>query len=128
MRKFDNYKKALGQLKLSKSEYEKNNNEFVRDSVIQRYEFTIELAWKAVREYLLDQRYTDINSPKKVMQAAYAMNLIENDDLWLVMLDDRNKTAHLYDEDISISICNDIISKYIQEFDLLETKLNDLYS
>ena len=52
--------------------YEKTRLDSVRDGAIQRFEFCTELAWKTVREYLIEEGYTDINSTKSVMKTAFA--------------------------------------------------------
>lgn len=53
-------------------DYDQMGLDSIRDGVIQRFEFCVELAWKTLREYLLDQGYTEINSPKSVMKQAFA--------------------------------------------------------
>ena len=70
----------------------------MRDGTIQRFEFTTELAWKTVREYLLNEGMTDINTPKSVMKEAFAAGVIDDEQGWLQILNDRNGTSHIYDE------------------------------
>ena len=65
--------------------------------MIQRFEFCTELAWKTLREYLLDQGYTEINSPRATLKQAFAEGII-TDEAWLTMLADRNMTSHVYDD------------------------------
>lgn len=62
--KADNYKKAVNRLEESIKEYDETHSDSVRDGAIQRFEFCIELAWKTIREYLLDQGFSDLNSPE----------------------------------------------------------------
>ncbi len=91
-------KDALARLEEALEEYRSTQTSVVRDGAIQRFEFCTELAWKAAHEYLLDQGYTEINSPKAVMRKAYTDGLISNQDGWLKLLEDRNLTSHLYDD------------------------------
>lgn len=74
---------AIARLEESLQEYDHRPSDVVRDGVIQRFEFCTELAWKTFREYLLDQGYTEINSPKSVMRKAYADGLVSDGEAWV---------------------------------------------
>ena len=122
--KLTNFHNALQRLKESVVELGKNGaSDVVRDGVIQRFEFTYELAWKTTKEYLEDSGIVDRNSPKAVIKEAYAQKLIVNEPNWLLMLDDRNKTAHVYNEQLAQDIAGRITSRYIHEFELLLQEL-----
>lgn len=109
----------------SLKEAETNNSLTVRDGVIQRFEFTSDLAWKTIREHLLTQEITDINSPKSVMSEAYSNRLITNDTGWLQILRDRNSTSHIYDEEDATEIYKRIAFEHILLFDeLLDVLVN----
>lgn len=114
---------AVNRLKESILDYESHPLTSVRDGVIQRFEFCTELAWKTTREYLIVQGYTEINSPKSVMKQAYADRLIDDEDLWLAILNDRNITSHLYDEESAQEIFENIKNKYVMAFDRLLDRL-----
>ena len=114
--KLINFKNALDRLEESVVELEKSDDHAViRDGVIQRFEFTYELAWKATKAYLEDIGLVDRNSPKAVIKEAYAQKLIFHEQYWLAMLDDRNKTVHVYNEQMATDIVARIIDKYIPE-------------
>ena len=83
-------------------------NIIVRDSAIQRFEFTFELAWKTMRAYLLGKGAKDINFPKDVIRAAFLARLIPNDPRWLDMVDTRNKTSHLYKESMAEEVYSEL--------------------
>lgn len=121
--KFNNFSSALLRLKEGCDEYRSTNSQVVRDGVIQRFEFTAELAWKSAREYLLDQGYTDINSPKAVMQAAFSDGLLEDDTGWVSLLNARNITSHVYDEQQAAQIYAAIDTQYIALFEQLQANL-----
>lgn len=124
--KLGNYRNALSRLHEAIEEEETSKSLAVRDGAIQRFEFTSELAWKTLREYLLSEGVSDINSPKKVMREAYNNDLIENADGWISILDDRNLTSHIYDEEDTAEIYNRIKTEYIKLFDELEAMLEKL--
>ncbi len=111
--KLKNFEKALTRLKESIEEYNQIHSDTVRDGIIQRFKFTCELSWKTTREFLLDQGYSEINSPKAVMREAYSYGLIKNDQEWIRLLNDRNLTAHLYDEKVADEIYHRIVSHHI---------------
>ena len=92
-------------------EFERNNvSDVIRDGVIQRFEFTYELAWKTAKEYLEDIGIVDKTSPKAVIKEAFAQKLIIDEKSWLLMLNDRNLTSHVYKEEMAEEIAERIIS------------------
>ena len=95
----------------------------MRDGVIKRFEFCTELAWKTVREYLIDQGYNDINSPKSVMKTAFSDGLISDSDTWIGIIKSRNITSHLYNEELAENIYTEITESYINVFHELLDKL-----
>lgn len=115
--KYGKLTQALTRLKEAIADYENTKLDSVRDGVIQRFEFCTELTWKTLRKNLLDQGYTEINSPKSVMRQAYADGLIGDEQSWIGLLNDRNLTSHLYDEDTAVQIYNRISGIYVKMFD-----------
>lgn len=77
---------------------EQEKNEFIRDSAIQRFEFTFDLAWKTIKVFLEEYHNVVCNSPRSCIQEAYHQGLIEYSDFWLEISKDRNYTAHTYKE------------------------------
>lgn len=120
--KFEKLKSAVARLDEALNEYAQYKLDTIRDGVIQRFEFCTELAWKTVREYLLDQGYTEINSPKSVMKQAYADGLIP--DGWIELLNDRNLTSHVYDDATAAQIFERISGHHMPLFRALIEKLS----
>lgn len=115
------YSNALKRLDESLADYEKLALDSIRDGVLQRFEFCTELAWKTTREYLIDQGYADINSPKSVMKTAYSDGLIDDEIVWLDILNSRNITSHIYDEETAKEVYENIANVYQPVFyNLLE--------
>lgn len=77
-----------------------------RDASIQRFEFTFEAVWKAAQQYLRDVEGLDVGSPKAAARACGDVGLLTRDEVRaaLAMCDDRNLTAHTYDEPLARSI------------------------
>jgi nucleotidyltransferase substrate binding protein (TIGR01987 family) len=81
--KLGNFSAALQRLKEAAQEFnQKDSSDVVRDGMIQRFEFTYELAWKTMKEYLEDLGIPDKNSPKAVIKEAYAQKIIVNEKNW----------------------------------------------
>lgn len=90
------------------------DNDVIRDGMIQRFEFTFELSWKALKEYLLDQGVAnELNFPKQVLKSAYGNQIIHNESIWLDMLESRNRTSHIYDDRIAAKIAKDISVRFL---------------
>lgn len=66
--------------------------------IIQFFEMSFELAWNMVKDYLDEQGFVDIKSPKGALKKAFEVGIIENGHDWMDLLSDRNLTAHTYDE------------------------------
>lgn len=74
-----------------------------RDAAIQRFEFTFELAWKALKDFYFEKG-VDLNSPKDVFRHAFASGDIQDEKIWLEMLKDRNLTSHTYNEPLACAV------------------------
>lgn len=124
------FKKAIRRLDEAIDESKLNpSSTTLKDGVIQRFEFTYEICWKTLKYYLESEGIEDAKSPKSTIRAAFKMDLIDDGELWIDMLNDRNLTSHVYDEDVSIEIYNKIVSSYYEQLfvicELLSTKVVD---
>lgn len=121
--KKEKFVNAVARLEEALRIYEELPNTAVRDGTIQRFEFCTELAWKVTREYLIDQGYTELNSPKSVMRQAYADGLVNNEQAWIDLLTARNTTSHVYDDDTAADVFEKIKTVYLGLFKDLIRKL-----
>ncbi len=109
----DYFQKALQQLTTGLLTYP-NLNELEKDGIIQRFEFTFELAWKTLQDYFAQESgYVDVRGPRTVLKQAIQDNLLEDGHVWLQMLDNRNLLTHVYDEEESRQILADVASSYL---------------
>ena len=67
--------------------------------IIQFFEMSFELSWKVLKDYLEEQGFEDVISPRAAIKQAFEIGIIENGHGWLELLQDRNLTAHTYDEE-----------------------------
>ena len=112
--KRDNFVNAAHRLAEAVTDYRNIRNDTVRDGMIQRFEFTVELAWKSIKEYLEDQgSTTPIATPRAVLKEAFAAGVIQDAEEWNKIITARNITSHVYDEktaeDVAAQICNDFL-------------------
>ena len=99
--------------------------EMMRDAIIQRFEFTLEVAWKYLRHMLLDLGVfaQDIASPKKVIREAFANGIITDGDIWVEMVASRNILSHTYNQQDAIQFEDKIINIYFPVFKQLADNL-----
>lgn len=92
-------------------------NAIIRDSAIQRFEFSLDLAWKSVKVFLEEQKGIICSSPKDCFREAYRQGLIEYDDAWIKYVDMRNETVHTYKEEIAEKIYIELpnVLKHLEE-------------
>lgn len=76
----------------------------IKAGCIQYFEFSFELGWKACKIVSADQGLTDCLSPKACLRQAFTQGWIENEAVWLEMLDARNRMAHTYDASKALEI------------------------
>ena len=101
---------------LQKSLHIANPNETERAGIIQFYEITFEMAWKVMQDFL-ESIGIDSQGPKGVLKNAFKEKLIENGQIWLEALQDRNLTLHTYDEIFAINIEQKIRNDYYPEIE-----------
>ena len=89
-------------------------DELDKDGVIQRFEFTFELLWKALKIYLEYQGII-VKTPRDSFVEAFRIDLISDEKIFLDMLEDRNNTSHIYDKETSEKIFNRIKKNYQTE-------------
>jgi nucleotidyltransferase substrate binding protein (TIGR01987 family) len=108
--RFESFCKALQKLETALQQREFSILE--KDGVIQRFEFTVELAWKTLQDLLNERGHSHIKGPKPVIKQAFKDEIIKDGQGWIDMLDDRNKSTHLYDESFAGDIFNKIQHQY----------------
>jgi len=82
-------------------------DQIVIDATIQRFEFTVELCWKALKNRLYKEGI-QTTTPRSVMQEAYTAGWLVDESIWLNMLRDRNLTSHTYREEQALEIYKNI--------------------
>ena len=128
IQRFGNYRKALIQLGKAVnivsavSNSSSDQNDLLAEGLIQRYEYTPELAWKVMKDYEEYQGLTDIMGSRDAIRVALRAGILD-DDRWMDTISDRNLTSHNYDDETAKHIVNNIINVYYPLFVKFETTM-----
>ena len=119
--RFTNFSRAFTLLRDALEPGVEALNQLEREGVIQRFEYTFELAWNTLKDRLeYDGIAFQSVTPRSVIRQAFQSGLIENGETWLDMLTDRNLSSHTYDAARIEAVLRNIHDRYL-------ALLNDLY-
>ena len=124
--RFVNYQKALSQLQkfINKGEL----SELEEQGLVKAFEYTYELAWTTLKDFLEYRGQTDIYGSRDAIRKAFQLNLIDDGESWMDMLKSRNITSHTYNKETAEEICQAVKDVYYSLFQQLETRLDGLQS
>lgn len=122
--RFANYKKAVVQLQeaveLSRQRALSN---LEKQGVIQAFEFTHELAWNLLKDYLQDQGNQNIRGSKDATREAFKVALIGDGEQWMAMIQSRNLSSHTYNEHTANQLVEAIVHQYFPCFAELQAEM-----
>lgn len=122
--RFANYKKALRQLREAVELSEQRLlSKLEKQGVIQAFEFTHELAWNVLKDYLQDQGNQGIKGSKDATREAFKVALIADGEQWMAMIQSRNLSSHTYDEHTADQLVEAILGAYFPLFTALENEM-----
>jgi nucleotidyltransferase substrate binding protein (TIGR01987 family) len=122
IQRFSNFSKAMNHLE---NALQIPHPDIVQKAgIIQFFEMSFELAWNMVKDYLEEQGFVDIKSPRSALKKAFEMNILENGHDWMDLLQDRNLTAHTYDEQKATDMEQLISNKYFPLLKALRDSFN----
>ncbi len=120
VQRFGNYKQALANFDETVACIKKEGlSKIYTMALIQAFEIVFELAWKTMKDYL---EFSGIiaNTPRETIKEAFSANIIADGQMWINMMEARNKTSHTYKEEFAKELCQDILNDYAQKFVDLE--------
>lgn len=124
--RFNNFTKALFQLKrATELSEERELSELENQGLIQSFEYTHELAWKTLKDFLNFKGNKEIYGSKDATRAAFKYELIKKGEIWMDMIASRNESSHTYNEETADKIVKAIIDDYFMEFEKLHKKLSE---
>jgi nucleotidyltransferase substrate binding protein (TIGR01987 family) len=103
-------------------------DDIIKEGLIQRFEYTHELAWNVMKDFLGNAGNTNIFGSKDATREAFAAGLIMNGDVWMDMIKSRNKTSHTYNEETADEIFMKIVDQYLDEYLRFRDKMEDFRS
>ncbi len=117
--RFENYARALGLLREALDQMDQLSA-LEKEGTVQRFEFTLELAWKTLKDYLeFNGVLLTQMTPRNVIREAFSAKIIEDGQLWIDMLDCRNRMSHTYDESAFGEAVQEIATRYLDGFEQL---------
>ena len=140
--RFSNFRKALKKLseavlyikdETDEKEVEIQSNEdmkevlgeIIKEGLIQRFEYTYEMAWNVMKDYALYQGNSELAGSRDAIRYAFSANLIKDGELWMDMMKSRIKTSHTYNEETANEIYLKIINEYHDVFKEFETVMEE---
>ncbi len=127
IQRFNNFKKAFSQLEeAEKLAQQRPLSKLEEQGCIQAFEYTHELAWKTLKDFLENRGVQNLYGSKDTTRVAFKTGLIGNGDIWMDMILSRNLTSHTYDDTTADNIVSAIHSDYFSEFRALKAKLDVL--
>lgn len=116
--RFDNYKRAFTLLREAMEQ--ETLSQLEQEGAIQRFEYTMELAWKTIKDYLESQNVVfDQITPRAVIRKAFEAGVIKDGETWQNALDARNKMSHTYNFETFGKIIGEIREHYLAVLDAL---------
>ncbi len=121
--RFHSFQKAFGQLRSAvETAAQRDLSDLEKQGLIQAFEFTHELAWKTLKDFLEDSGETEIHGSKDATRKAFAVGLIEDGETWMEMIQSRNRSTHTYSERIAQEITEAVTLRYFGSLGLFEQR------
>lgn len=124
--RFSNFEKAFLQLKKAVEAYDDSAESIIKEGIIQRFEFTHELAWKVMKDFLEYEGYQNITGSRSATRAAFNIDLLTNGQAWMDMIESRNRTVHTYQESILEQEYHKVTEVYFSCFSKFYDKMKAL--
>ena len=114
VQRFSNFKKAF--VKLDSAAKKSSRSELEQEGLIQRFEYTYELAWSTLKDFFEYQGYTEISGSRDAFKLAIERGLIQDGKEWMKMIENRQRTSHTYNQETADDIAELIIDSYVSKF------------
>ena len=124
--RFSNYQRALARLEEGVETVSKNNvSDLEKEGLVQRFEYTFELAWKTLQDLLVFKGYSDITGPNPVLEQSLKDGYLEDEKGWRAMKKSRELTSHTYDSETAEAITSKIVESFHTLLKALEVRLQN---
>ncbi|HMN91465.1 MAG TPA: nucleotidyltransferase substrate binding protein [Saprospiraceae bacterium] len=105
--RFQNFEKSLDYLQQAMQI--EQPDVFQKAGAIQFFEICFELSWNVIKDYLEEEGFTGLRSPRDTIKKAFETGLITGGHAWLQTLENRNRTSHTYDEAAAERVIKEIV-------------------
>ena len=127
IQRFDNYARALRTLRnATELAAQRPLSELEMQGLIQGFEFTHELAWNLLKDFLEAQGIAGLIGSRDAIRTAFKNGLLEDGETWMEMIKARNLSSHTYQQDLAQRIATDILTRFYPAFVALEQKMRSL--
>jgi len=125
--RLDNYLRAFQTLRRAvELAAQRDLSELEQQGLVQGFEFTHELAWNVLKDYLEEQGFVGIIGSKNATREAFKNGLIENGEVWMDMIKARNRSSHTYNLETAEEIAESILTSFYPAFEQLSLKFTAL--
>ena len=134
--RFHNYKKALAQFSKAIGYFgdirhlrvDADELDLMKEGLIQRFEFTYELAWNVLKDYIEQDSpgVYQLYGSKTTLRVAFKIGMIEDEKIWLDMVDSRQASSHTYDQETADGVFDKAIGSFLPVFLKLQAKMESL--
>ena len=129
LQRFQNYQKAFAQLTQAVDlSRQRALSKLAQQGLIQGFEYTHELAWNTLKDFLEARGAAAIFGSRDTTRAAFTAGLIDQGEVWMQMIQSRNQSTHTYNEEMMTQIVTAVIQTYMAEFTKLQSKFEQLRS
>ena len=128
VQRFDNFQRAFARLSDAAAlAGERPLSDLERQGLIQAFEFTHELAWNTLKDFLTERRpTTKLYGSKDATRAAFAAALIEDGEAWMKMISHRNESSHTYNDDVAAEIMDAVLTRYLPALMTFQKRFREL--
>ena len=121
--RFENFTRALDRLREALAIPEDEISDMERESLVQRFHYTFELAWQVLADALEREGVAlDVATPRRAVREAFATGLLDDGQIWFDMIEDRNRTVHTYDETRLEAVVANVRARYFAAFKALHAE------
>lgn len=122
--RFDNFQRALRQLSAAVALYQTRPlSELEGQGLIQGFEFTHELAWNVLKDFLEYEGISGLVGSRSTVREAFKRGLIADGEVWLDMIDKRNLSSHTYNEAVAQAVVKAVVERYHPAFVELQRRM-----
>jgi nucleotidyltransferase substrate binding protein (TIGR01987 family) len=115
--RFDNFQRALHQLTLAIQLNEQRPlSDLEQQGLIQGFEFTHELAWNVLKDYLEMEGIQGLVGSRSTVREAFKRGLVRDGEAWMDMIEKRNLSSHTYNQSVAITLARAIVDRYYTAF------------